>query len=94
MFGNVKLYVASRGFGFIAADAPALPDLFLHCNDVRLQRHELEDVLLPGTRVEFEIGKGPDGRPRAVKVAVLKATMTDLHGDPAPVGKYSGFVDD
>ena len=54
---------ASKGFGFLKPDAAGLPDCFFHISQVA----EVSQVdLQPGTRVEFEPSKGPDGRDRAV----------------------------
>jgi CspA family cold shock protein len=52
-----------RGYGFIKTEKEE--DLFFHRNDIE----ETEfNSLSEGQEVEFEVGKGRDGRPRAVKV--------------------------
>jgi cold shock CspA family protein len=93
MQGTIKRYNIDRGFGFIVPDAPGLQDVFFHFRDTNLSNNELE-ILQPGARVSFEIGTGRDGRNRALSVKVAEAKMTDIHGNPTPVGRYSGFVDD
>ncbi len=61
--GAIKRLVADRGFGFIRTAEGK--DLFFH-------RNQLEGVdfnsLREGQQVEFEVGKGRDGRPQAVRV--------------------------
>jgi len=52
-----------RGFGFIKTGDEK--DLFFHRNN--LEGVEFND-LNEGQEVEFEIGKGRDGRPEATKV--------------------------
>ena len=52
-----------RGYGFIKTEQEE--DLFFHRNDVEgMEVNSLSE----GQEVEFEVGKGRDGRPRAVKV--------------------------
>ena len=52
-----------RGFGFIKGEQEE--DLFFHRNDVEgVEFNSLSE----GQEVEYEQGKGRDGRPRAVKV--------------------------
>ena len=97
--GLIKFYAGNgKGFGFIIPDLPSLDEQFFHIRDVVLpddtDQAQVESALQPGTRVEFEMGKGRDGRNRAVKVNVIGAVMVDIHGRPAPTGKLSGFVDD
>jgi cold shock CspA family protein len=91
MQGTIKFYDKSRGYGFALPDAPGLASMFFHYKDVLglFTDDDRERELQPGVRITFE--KGRDGRDRAVKVKLLHATMTDLHGNPAPTGKYSGF---
>ncbi len=56
-----------RGYGFIKTEQEE--DLFFH-------RNELQDVqfadLREGQEVEFEMSKGRDGRPQAVKVRLAQ----------------------
>jgi len=56
-----------RGYGFIKTEQEE--DLFFH-------RNELQDVqfadLREGQEVEFEVGKGRDGRQQAVKVRLAQ----------------------
>ena len=65
--GTIRRLVADRGFGFIrTADGT---DLFFH-------RNELQGVdftsLREGQEMEFEVGKGRDGRNAAVKVRIAQ----------------------
>ena len=65
--GAIKRLVADRGFGFIRTAEGK--DLFFH-------RNQLEGVdfnsLREGQQVEFEVGKGRDGRPQAVRVRLAQ----------------------
>ncbi len=56
-----------QGYGFIKTEDEK--DLFFHRND--LEGVEFNS-LSEGQEVEFEIGKGPDGRPTAVKVRLAQ----------------------
>jgi len=64
--GTIKRLM-DRGFGFIQMAEDE--DLFFH-------RNELQDVqfddLREGQEVEFEIGRGRDGRQQAVKVKLAQ----------------------
>ncbi len=61
--GTIRRLIAGRGFGFIKTEQEE--DLFFH-------RNELQGVnyysLREGQEVEFEVGRGRDGRPQAVMV--------------------------
>jgi len=65
--GTIRRLVADRGFGFIRIEQRG--DLFFH-------RKELQGVdynsLREGQEVEFEVGKGRDGRPQAVRVRLAQ----------------------
>ena len=64
--GRVLKYVRHRGFGFIAAEDGS--ELFFHVSELP----ERDDSgIVPGTRVQFEIGDGRKG-PAAVNVEVLR----------------------
>ena len=64
--GTIKL-ISDRGFGFIRTVEGK--DLFFH-------RKELEgvdyDSLREGQRVEYEVGKAPDGRLQATKLRLAQ----------------------
>ncbi len=66
--GTIKRLVPDRGFGFITSGESG--DVFFH-------RSELQGTdfaaLREGQSVEFEIGKGRDGRSQAVKVKLAEA---------------------
>ena len=60
--GTIKKLM-DRGYGFIKGEQEE--DLFFHRNDVEgVEFNSLSE----GQEVEYEQGKGRDGRPRAVKV--------------------------
>jgi len=65
--GTIRRLILDRGFGFIQIAEDE--DLFFH-------RNELQDVqfadLREGQEVEFEMGKGRDGRQQAVKVRLAQ----------------------
>jgi CspA family cold shock protein len=65
--GMIKRIVSDRGFGFIQLAQGA--DLFFHSTE--LQAAEFAS-LREGQEVEFEIGKGRDGRAQAVKVKLTQ----------------------
>jgi len=57
-----------RGYGFIKTEQEE--DLFFHRND--MEGVEFTS-LSEGQEVEFEVGKGRDGRPQAVKVRLAQS---------------------
>ena len=65
--GTIRRLITDRGFGFIKTEEGK--DLFFH-------RSQLEGVdyssLREGQEVEFEMGKGRDGRAEAVKVRLAQ----------------------
>jgi len=66
--GTIKRLISDRGFGFINT-AGQREDLFFH-------RSALQGVdfssLKEGQQVEFEIGKGRNGRPEAIQVRLVQ----------------------
>jgi len=72
--GTIRRLV-DHGFGFIKTEDEK--DLFFHRND--LEGVEFND-LNEGQEVEFDMGKGRDGRPAAVKVR-LAHSEGDESGD-------------
>ncbi len=70
--GTIRRLIMDRGFGFIKTEEGG--DLFFH-------RNELEGVefnnLNQGQEVEFEKGRGRDGRPAAVKVRLGEAKVKE-----------------
>ena len=66
--GTIRRLITDRGFGFIKTEQEE--DLFFH-------RNEVEGVefasLSEGQEVEFEMGRGRDGRPQAVKVRLAQS---------------------
>jgi CspA family cold shock protein len=61
--GRIKRLVSDRGFGFIQPGEGA--DLFFHSSEVQ---GAVFTSLREGQEVEYEVGKGRDGRAQAVKV--------------------------
>ena len=70
-----------RGYGFIKTEQGE--DLFFH-------RSEFQGVdynsLREGQAVEFEVGKGRDGRPQAVSVRLTETETPDDSGDSGDDG--------
>ena len=66
--GTIRRLIADRGFGFIQTAEGT--DLFFHRSE--LQGVEF-DTLREGQEVEFDIGKGRDGRSQAVGVRLTEA---------------------
>lgn len=64
-----------RGYGFIKTEQEE--DLFFHRSEVEGVEF---DSLSEEQEVEFEKGKGRDGRPRAVKVRLSNNTQVDDDG--------------
>jgi len=65
-FGTVKMWDASRGFGFIASDED--DELFVHANDLDPRCHDRE--LREGQRVRFDVRREMKGD-RAVNVVTI-----------------------
>jgi len=65
--GTIRRLVADRGFGFIQTAEGR--DLFFHRNELQgVAYHSLRE----GQQVEFEVGRGRDGRPQAVRVRLAQ----------------------
>jgi cold shock CspA family protein len=63
--GIIKRLIFDRGFGFIKGEGEE--ELFFHRNDLQgLEYRSLRE----GQEVEFEMGRGSDGRQKAVKVRI------------------------
>ena len=78
--GKVARWVASRGFGFIVGDNGG-PDVFCHLSALP---HGL-DRLAVGTRVNFDIVKDREGRPRAANFQLVDST--ESWGGPIRFGE-------
>ena len=65
--GTIKRLVSDRGFGFIQPGEGA--DLFFHNTELQ---GAVFASLREGQEVEYEIGKGRDGRAQAVKVRLTQ----------------------
>lgn len=63
--GKVKFFNTSRGYGFIEPDEGG-KDIFVHVSGLPYGVESLAE----GQKVEFEMGKGRDGRPCADNVVV------------------------
>ena len=65
--GTIRRLVADRGFGFIKTAEGR--DLFFHRNELQgVAYHSLRE----GQEVEFEAGRGRNGRPQAVRVRLAQ----------------------
>jgi cold shock CspA family protein len=64
--GRVKWFNDQKRFGFIQPDGGG-DDIFVHVSGLA----QGTTTLLPGQRVEFEMGTGPKGRPQAVNVVAV-----------------------
>ena len=82
--GTIKRLM-DRGFGFIKIEQEE--DLFFHSND--LEGVEFNN-LTEGQEVEFEKGKGRDGRTQAVKVRLTGTRVGDDSGDDGGNGGGEG----
>ena len=65
--GTIRRVVIGGTFGFIQATDGK--DLFFHRNDLQGVDY---NSLREGQEVEFEVGQGKDGRPRAAKVRLVQ----------------------
>ena len=66
--GTIKRLIKDHGFlGFITTEQGE--DLFFHRNE--LQRSHI-DSLDEGQQVEFEVGRGREGRPQALNVRLAQ----------------------
>ena len=65
--GKIKKLVADRGFGFIQPQQGQ--DIFFHNTEVQGADFV---TLREGQEVEFEVGRGRDGRTQAVKVRIIR----------------------
>ena len=76
--GTIRRLIAHRGYGFITTEQGE--DLFFH--RVQLQGVDYNS-LREGQEVEFEVGRGRDGRDQAVKVRLpeIQVENSDEGGD-------------
>ena len=65
--GTIRRLIADRGFGFIKTEQEE--DLFFHATEVQGVNF---NSLIEGKEVEFEPGRGRDGRPQAVRVRLAE----------------------
>ena len=77
--GTIKSLIKDRAFGFIGTEEGG--DIFFHSNDLQgVAYYSLRE----GQEVEYEIGKGSDGRSRALGV---KLAGTEISQDEAATSK-------
>jgi len=65
--GTIKQLIKDKGFGFIKIEQGV--DLFFHRSELQGVDY---DSLGEGQEVEFEVGRGREGRPQAVKVKLAR----------------------
>ena len=77
-----------RGYGFIKSELGE--DLFFHSSELQgVDFNSLKEE----QAVEFEVGKGPDGRSRAVSVRLSETQADDDGGDVGDDGGEGGDDD-
>lgn len=76
--GVVLWFNASRGFGFIGRRGGS--DVFAHVSGLKI---EGRSSLLPGERVEFEVGE-TEGKPHAVNVRLASCANDSLQAHKQP----------
>jgi len=85
--GTIRRLIADRGFGFIKRESGE--DLFFH-------RNQLQGIdytaLREGQEVEFEVGKGPNGRPQAVRVRLAQPKTDRIEPRQEPKDANDGPV--
>ena len=64
--GEVRWFNNQKGFGFLGRHDGA--DVFVHYTAIQREGYK---SLKEGEPVEFEIGKGPDGKPLAINVVPI-----------------------
>ncbi len=65
--GTIRRLMGERGFGFIKPEAGE--DLFFHLRELQGVQFAM---LREGQQVEFEVGRGRDGRPQATRVRLAQ----------------------
>ncbi|MFC1909017.1 cold-shock protein [Chloroflexota bacterium] len=78
--GTIKRLM-DRGFGFIKPEVGE--DLFFHSSDLASTEF---NSLTEGQEVEFEMGQGRDGRPKATGVRLTEAQTGDVGEDDGADG--------
>jgi cold shock CspA family protein len=69
--GHVARWFSDPGYGFINPDLGGV-DVFFHVRALIAQSIADQEKLRAGTRVEYELVPGPDGRLRAARVRVIE----------------------
>lgn len=74
--GTVRTYIPEKGYGFIRPEDGG-KDIFFHIRAVHegkdlFPSRDMPEQTNPGFRVEYEVGKDRDNRPRALRVKVLQ----------------------
>lgn len=67
MTGKIKWFDTQKGYGFIISAEG--DEFFVYHRDVRMEGPIQLEV---GTKVDFEVGTAPNGKPTAVNVSVIK----------------------
>ena len=74
MLGTCLRYDRLRGFGFIAADEPDMPDFFVAPKFITSEKNHRR-YLVPGFRVEFTPFDSDGDRPQAHDVRIIARTV-------------------
>ena len=77
MTGKVKWFNNVKGYGFITNDEGN--DIFVHYSGINSEGFKF---LIEGDIVDFELGKGKNGREQAVKVTVIERECNNIDIDP------------
>mmetsp|Transcript_93560 Transcript_93560/g.180383 ORF Transcript_93560/g.180383 Transcript_93560/m.180383 type:complete len:382 (-) Transcript_93560:120-1265(-) len=79
LYGVVKSWNGSKGFGFIISDA-IHGDIFFSRNELPEEAREVRGTFLEGRRVSFVAQQGNDGRVKASSVAITAAAGQPVAG--------------
>lgn len=76
-YGKIKKYFADKGYGFIEYKNKSGEDMFFHIKQVSSAD---EEHITERVEVEFDIGKGKNGRPQACNVKIVsRQTVANDH---------------
>ena len=82
MQGRIKFFNLKTAGVLLFQTSPAWANFFFHFRDMAVvPLVDREQIFQPGTRVEFEPSKGPDGRDRAVRHTRQRRPGWSLHNN-------------